>query len=143
MKQVGSKTEFTVAAYRIDPQGTVHWIYNSSGWKEIAKIHKNDIGKLLYKWTSHCNNYTPYSQNYVYWNTYERDWNRSEKWLGSPNANGTTIHLYGRRKHGHEWYSWDPDQLQGKNTDLNFIYWNWAKWHDNDKSRFRIWRVEL
>lgn len=139
----GGKTEFTVVAYRIDPQGTVHWIYNSSGWKEIAKIHKNDIGKLLYKWTSHCNNYTPYNQNFVYWNTYERDWNRSEKYLGSATANGTTIYLAGRRKHGYEWYSYDPAQLQGKNTDLNFIYWNWAKWHDNDKSRFRIWRVEL
>jgi len=139
----GGKTEFTVVAYRIDPQGTVHWIYNSSGWKVIAKIHKNDIGILLYKWTSHCNNYTPYNQNYVYWNTYERDWNRSEKGLGSATANGTTIYLAGRRKYGYEWYSYDPAQLQGKNTDLNYIYRNWAKWHDNDKSRFRIWRVEL
>jgi hypothetical protein len=138
----GGKTEFTVVAYRIDPQGSVHWIYNSSGWKEIAKIHKNDIGKLLYKWTSHCNNYTPYNQNYVYWNTYERDWNRSEKDLGSATANGTTIYLAGRRKYGYEWYSYDPAQLQGKNTDLNYIYWNWAKWHDNDKSKLRIWRVE-
>lgn len=139
----GGKTEFTVVAYRITPQGTVHWIYNSAGWKEIAKIHEDDIGKTLYNWTSHCNSYTPYDQNYVYWNTYERDWNRSNKDLGSATGNGKTIHLAGKRKYHYEWYSHDPALLQGKHTDLNYIYWNWAKWHANYKSWFRIWRVEL
>lgn len=137
------KSEFCIIAYRIDPSGTVHWIYNSSGWKEIAKVKKNDIGKSLSKWTSHSGNYTPYNQNYVFWNTYERDWNRSKKLIGDPTANGTHIYMYGRRKYESEWYAWIPSTVQIHNTDLNYIYWNWARWYNSWKSDYRIWRVEL
>ena len=98
----GGKSEFCIVAYRITLYGAVHWIYNSSGWKEIAKVKKADIGKSLTKWTNHCGNYTTYGQNYVFWNTYERDWNRSKKLIGEPTANGTHIYMYGRKKYESE-----------------------------------------
>jgi hypothetical protein len=136
------RSEFTIVAYRISPQGTAHWIYNSSGWKEIAKVKRSDVGKELSKWSLHCGNYTPYADNYVIWNTYERDWNRSSKGLGSVTQNGTTIHLGGRRKNTHEWYAWHPDSLQGNHTRLNHIYQNWAELYQSDKSKLKIWRVD-
>ncbi|MFH1160084.1 MAG: hypothetical protein V1733_03955 [bacterium] len=137
------RPDFTIVAYRIDPQGVIHWIYNAGGWKLIAKVKRSDVGTDLAQWEYFCNNYTPYNQNYVYWNTFERDWNRSEKLLGDAYRNGTTLHLYGQRKYYYEWYSIDPSQLQINNTDLSYIYTNWAKWHNNYKSKYRIWRVEL
>jgi hypothetical protein len=139
----GGKSEFCIVAYRITPSGEVHWIYSSSGWKEIAKVKKDDIGKSLTKWTKHSGNYTPYGQNYVFWNTYERDWNRSKKLLGDPTANGLHIYMYGRRKYESEWYAWIPSTVQIHNTDLNYIYWHWARWYNSWKSDYRIWRVEL
>jgi len=138
-----NKSEFTIVAYRIDPTGTVHWIYNSSGWQQIAKVHKDDIGKYLSKWILFARNYTPYNTNYVFWNTYERDWNRSDKSLGQASANGKTIYLSGRRKYSGDWYNWDPSNLQASRPDFNFIYWNWAKWFIHSNGELRVWRVEL
>lgn len=137
------KSEFCIVAYRIDPNGTVHWIYNSHGWKLIAKVSKKEIGKDLRKWSSHCGNYTPYEQNFVFWNTFERDWMRSEKYLGYGSANGTRVTLVGRVKYRNEWYSYHQNDVNDNPTDLNYIYYHWAKWHNNYKSKFRIWRVEL
>jgi hypothetical protein len=132
------RTEFTIVAYRIDPQGVVHWIYNSGGWMEINKIQRSEIGDDLTKWVLHSANYTPYNNNYVYWNTYERDWNRSDKWLGNATENGTTIHLYGRMHHGNEWYAWDPGSLQDHNTDFQYIYTYGSKMYENSKTKYKI-----
>lgn len=140
---LGGKSEFCVQAYRIAPNGVVHWIYNSSGWKEIAKVKRDDIGDLLYKWSHHASNWTPYSTNRVFWNTYERDWNRSDKSLGSATANGKTIYLVGRRKYDSEWYAWIPSTLQLHYTRFDWIYYGWAHWNNSWKSKFRLWRVEI
>jgi hypothetical protein len=139
----GGKSEYCVQAYRIAPNGVVHWIYSSSGWKEIAKVDRDDIGDLLYKWSHHASNWTPYSTNRVFWNTYERDWNRSDKSLGSATANGTTIHLVGRRKYDGEWYAWIPSTLELYYTRFNWIMASWAYWNNSWKSKFRLWRVEI
>lgn len=123
---------------------TVEWIYNAYGWKEIAKVSNDDIGVMLQQWTLHAENYTPYNQNYVFWNTYERDWNYSPKDLGTVSANGSgPVYLSDNRRYTGDWYAWDPSTLQSHNTDLNYIYSNWAIWYSSWKSEYRIWRVEL
>lgn len=134
------RSEFTIVAYRISPEGEIHWIYSSNVWKKIAEVKRSDIGKDLSKWTLHCWNYTPYGSNYVYWNTYERDWNRSNKDLGHATQNGATVYLVGRTKVSSHWYACAPGNLQNHYTNLNYIYNNWAQWYnDPDKSTFRIW----
>jgi len=151
---LGGKSEFCVQAYRIAPNGVVHWIYNSSGWKEIAKVKRNDIGDLLYKWSHHASNWQPWSNpwtpnviqygvNMVYWNTYERDWNRSPKELGTCTANGATIYLSGKRKYTSEWYAWIPSTAHTHYTRFQWVYYNWAHWNSSWKSKFRLWRVEI
>ncbi|TSA33185.1 MAG: hypothetical protein D4R64_14700 [Porphyromonadaceae bacterium] len=136
-------SEFCIVAYRINPAGEVSWIYDAYGWKEIAQVSRSDIGVMLEQWSLHAGNYTPYDQNYVFWNTFERDWNFSPKSLGSATANGLTIYLVGNMAYEDEWYAWDPTTLQSHNTDFDYIYSNWAIWCTSTKSEYRIWRVEL
>lgn len=146
------KSEFAVNAYRIDPNGTPHWIYNSNGTKVINDIKKSEIGSVRYKWSHHAPDWKPWSNpwtpnvtqynvNMVYWNTFERDWNRSPKGLGTCSANGTTIHLAGRRKYTSEWYAWIPSTTNIHYTRFQWIYDNWAHWNSSWKSQFRLWRV--
>ena len=141
------KSEFCITAAQIDENGIVYNIlYDGSyvTWKNIANVHKNDIGKLLYHWEQFCSNdVLPFNSNFIFWNTYERDWSKSPKNLGNASRNGKTIYLSGRRRYSNEWYGYDPNQLNNNPVDLSTIYYSWAKWHNNYKGKFRIWRVEL
>ena len=142
------KSEFCITGAHITEDGSVWLIckrdngtYNT--WKEISKVHKNNIGVLLNHWEQFCNNnVTPLNSNYIFWNTYERDWAKSNKDLGQATRNGKTIYLYGRRKYSNDWYAYHPSQLNNNPVDLNTIYWSWAKWHNNSKGKFRIWRIQ-
>ena len=153
---LSGKSEFAINAYRIDPNGDVHWIYNdvSPASKVINDIKKNEIGSLQYKWSHHAANWQPWSNpwtpnieqngvNMVFWNTYERDWNRSVKPLGTCSANGTTIYLKGRMQYTSEWYAWIPSTTTVHYTRFHWIYDNWAHWNNSWKSKFRIWRVHI
>lgn len=146
------KSEFAVNAYRIEPNGTVHWIYNGNGTKVISDIKKNQIGSIRNVWSHHASDWKPWSNpwtpnvtqygvNMVYWNTFERDWNRSPKALGTCSANGTTIYLAGRRKYDSEWYAWIPSTANVHYTRFQWIYNDWAHWNNSWKSKFRLWRV--
>ncbi len=148
----GGKSEFAVNAYRIEPNGTVHWIYDASGTKVIRKISSSEIGSTVTKWSHHASDWQPYSNpwtpnaiqngvNMVYWNTFERDWNRSAKGLGTCTANGTTIHLSGKRKYTSEWYTWIPSTAQIHYTRFQWIDSNWAHWNNSWKADFRLWKV--
>lgn len=142
------KSEFCITGAHITNTGEAWLICKKSNgtfdtWKKIKEIHKNSIGQMQYQWEQFCNNdVTPFASNYVFWNTYERDWAKSEKDLGSATKNGITIYLTGRRQYTSEWYAYDPGQVNNNRADLSHIYWNWAKWHDNSKGQFRIWRIQ-
>lgn len=148
---MGGKSEFAVNAYRIDPSGTVHWIYNGNGTKIINRITP---GSIKYNWSYHASDWQPYSNpstptvtqsgvNMVYWNTFERDWNRSPKSLGTCTANGTTIYLAGKRKYTSEWYSWIPSTTHLHYTRFDWINGSWAHWNNSWKAWFRLWKVYI
>ena len=148
----GGKSEFAINAYRIEPNGTVHWIYDASGTKVIRKISSSEMGSIVYKWSHHASDWQPYSNpwtpnvtqngvNMVFWNTFERDWNRSAKGLGTCTANGTTIYLAGKRKYDGEWYTWIPSTAQIHYTRFQWINSNWAHWNNSWKANFRLWKV--
>lgn len=143
-----NNSEFCITGAQITENGNAWLICKKDNgtfdtWKKIAEIHKSKINQLLYHWEQFCsNNVTPFEQNFIFWNTYERDWAKSEKDLGSALRNSTTIYLNGRRQYTSEWYAYEPGQLTNNPVDLNTIYWSWAKWHDNTKGKFRIWRIQ-
>jgi len=85
------KSEFTITAYLIKPDGTVSWIHHSRGYEIFHNVKKRNIGTDLSGWYFFANKDTPYGSNHYVYNTYERDWNSSPKNLGNYTANGTTI----------------------------------------------------
>lgn len=143
-----NNSEFCITGAHITENGEAWLICKKDNgtydlWKKIAEVHKSKMGQLQYHWEQFCDgDLIPYETNYIFWNTYERDWAKSEKNLGEATRNGTTIYLTGRRTYTNEWYTYDPSQLSTNPADLNYIYWNWAKWHDNSKSKFKIWRIQ-
>lgn len=132
-----SRSEFCIQAYRIKSNGTVEWVYDPSGWKKIGEVHKSNIGTNQTFQTLHACNYEPYSQNRFFWNTYERDWNRSPKDLGSASYAGKTIYLGERMRYDGDWYAWIPSTLKdhatpfewyGWETKVNFYSWKSDYW---------------
>ncbi len=156
---LGGKSEFAVTAYRIDPNGQTHLIYKKNNgiytsWQLINKISSSDIGSIQYNWRYHASDWQPYSNpwtptvtqygvNMVYWNTFERDWNKSSKGLGTCSADDTTIYLAGRRKYTSEWYSWIPSTTHLHYTRFDWINSNWAHWNNSWKAWFRLWKVYI
>ena len=132
----GNNSEYCIVAYRIENNpngiGIHHWIYNSSGWKKIDDVKVSEINTLLTRQTLHAPNWTPYSDNRVFWNTFERDWNRSLKNLGTPSFDGRQLYMSGNMRYNGDWYAWIPSTVNihatpfawfGWNTSVNFSSW--------------------
>jgi len=121
---------------------------NYKEWKEIASVDKDDIEKDLEGWVPLCNFHK--DEKTLFFNTYERDWYSSKKFLGhgqayvgNTNANGH-IYLYGNMKYESNWYTFDPSEaLDSHWLNLNHIYWSWAQWFNSSKSKLRIWRCDI
>ena len=79
----------------------------------------------------------------VFWNTFERDWNRSPKALGTCEANGKTINLFGEMKYKDNWYTWMPSTTQIHYTRFQWLDANWAHWNNSWKAKFRLWKVYI
>lgn len=143
------KSEFCITAAIIIDANTGLWVIPKNNntsltkeWNKIASVDKDDIGEDLGRWVRFTNR--DKDDKYIYFNTFERDWYSSRKNLGSGAGNGGTCYLYGNMKYENNWYSFDPSQsLTDYWVDLNRIYWDWAKWYNSDKSKLRLWRVEL
>ncbi|MGB0392081.1 MAG: hypothetical protein ACPGRC_11200 [Salibacteraceae bacterium] len=156
------KSEFAVTTVNIKPNGQKHWIYNgisgsqykSNNAQLIGEIHKNQITHTQYKWAFHAGNYQPWSNpwtpnvvqngvNVVFWNTFERDWNHSQKGIGTCSANGTSVSLTGNMKYSSEWYTWIPSTANIHYTRFQWLDWDWAHWNSSWKAPFRLWKVYI
>jgi hypothetical protein len=152
--ETSGKSEFCVVGALINENGVngrLHSGTSGIGWWLIAKVAKADIGKPLSKWVNFCRPWdtsnpdvTPFECNYIFWNSFERDWAKSPKSLGTATANGKTVYLDGNMKNASDWYAYAPNEVQSNRCDLPYIFNNWAKWHEKypSKGKVRIWRVD-
>lgn len=140
--EASGASEYGICGYRIESNGTVHWVYDASGQTVIADISNNQIGQLVNHPHLHAYNWTPYSANRFFWNTFERDWYSSEKPLGNATFGGITIYLGGNRALESEWYAWIPSTLQDHATPFEWYGWetnvNFASW----KADYYVWRID-
>jgi len=114
-----------------------------TSWKKIREVRSEDIGKQLSHWEQFCDNdVLPFNNNFVFWNTFERDWAKSKKDLGEATGYGLTFNLRGNMRYSGDWYAHDPDDLDYNPVDFGNIYSTWLNWHENTKTRFAIWRVQ-
>lgn len=138
-------SEFCITAVLIDETGTVMKCLNGGFdlWTEISEVGPSYIGSPLYKWQPICSSdLQPLSSNFIFWNTYERDWFNTTKTLGSATRNGTTIELTGNRKYSDEWYGIDPSQLNSNPLDISYIYNYNSKMYSNSKGHLNFIKYE-
>ncbi len=96
-------------------------------------------------------NYLPiYGSNgyKVYWNTFERDWNRQPKSLGyalnvlGAPGNIDDVVLAGRMRYNGDWYQWIPSTLHLHRYPIEWYQWetevNWNNW----KSNINVYPIE-
>lgn len=130
--------------------------YNSSGYPSNFVFSSNDDNSVTYKkflpGTHNVNLY--FSPNYVptyglsgfkvFWNTFERDWNRSPKSLGyalnvlgEPGTNDDT-YLSGRRRYDGDWYAWVPNTLPSHELPIGWYQWETEINFDNWKANINV-----
>jgi hypothetical protein len=153
------KPEFTIVAYRIDEEishDNIHRIYYpycgygdevDSGCKILRKVDRSEICTQVEYWCLLFPRFTNTAAHIIVYNTFERDWNRSEKPLGhlTGGSNNTNhIYLYGHMQYNSDWYGIDPANFTWADVfDQTYIYNYWAKWYYFTNSNMRAWRVEL
>ena len=140
------KSEFCVVSGAIDENGGgVYWVNNANFWHLISKVKKDDIGKQLSTWKTFCYPYStaypdfvPFRCNYLFWNTFERDWAKSPKNLGRATANGTRIELGGNMKYDSDWYTYNPSDVQNSPFEFYMTFTYGSRWYRNIK----IYRID-
>jgi len=120
----------------------------------IRRIGKNEFGEDFNVWDFlSVGTNTPWANSWIqdgdqpgnfigFYNTYERDWNRSTKSFGSVQVGNALAEVRGRAKFNSEWYTWEPTTLQ-----MHFVRNHWLDLYDNYntnswKSNFRISKSE-
>ena len=145
--ETSGKSEFCVASSHINEHGVSHWIISPNLWYMVDKVKKEDIGKPLSKWTTfwypvdvYSMDLVPFDCNYLFWNTFERDWAKSPKDLGKATENNCTIYLGGNMKSESDWYAYKPDFVKHYPLNLSFIFWQGSDHYANNNGYIDIWR---
>ncbi|MGC9355294.1 MAG: hypothetical protein ACP5D9_15715 [Mariniphaga sp.] len=137
------KSEFCITAALITESGEAKYILEgeSKRYIEIMSVPKDGMGAYFgYPSILICSDdIEPINDNYIFWNTYERDWYSSKKSLGRATKNNRTIDLWGKRKYSHEWYAINPANLEQNPMDLNAIVNYDVKTYSNSKSYIKFY----
>ena len=136
------RSEFNFMAFFLSPENTTgYWSGDYSGY--ITDVRSNDIGKYQTKWKYWFDE--PRQGTEVAFNTYEYDWNRSQKTLGYIVDNNNAIHSFGakRRFTTDCYWTTDINNNSNQNNPLNYttILNNWAAWQYGDYGNIRLWKV--
>lgn len=119
--------------------------------KLIKDVSRGEINKPNGKWQSLCvtSLFPDFNNTYGFFNTFERDWWKSQKNLGEFVHGNVRGWLDGNMGHSGDWYTYHPDAVRVNNIDFSGIYRNWAKiinFHNDpdgfSKGFIQIWRVQ-
>ena len=144
------RSEFTAGAYRciLGTNSKIPIVTgNDDSWWQIADVHKDNICKDMQGWVFFCPNFTPQGNNWVIFNTYERDWYASRKTLGCTDDYSLSVcqEILGRMKYSDNWYTFDPSLNIGavKLIQLN-SQWSYKQVFEGTTSKgyLDLWRVD-
>ncbi len=154
IKQVGIKPGYSYESWSWDKSELALIVVNANfGVNSSPEFNdNNDLSTTLIKmhpgvldFNHHfVTNYIPsygYNGSRVYWNTFERDWNRSKKDLGyalnvfGSSGNIDDVILTGRMRYNGDWYMWIPSTLSQHRYPVVWYQWetevNWNNWKSN------------
>lgn len=100
----------------------------SSTWQtNIGFMHTPDLRQLWYE--------------RIYWNSFERDWNRGNQPLGNGTIWGKPWHIFGRMRYANDWYAFIPNTV-AENHHLDYWWFvNGAVVNfDNWKNSYKLYR---
>ena len=111
-------SEFCIAALVIDPWGSSSRVLKKSNgkwssWIELAsvipaRIHQSqNSGYLFSDDIRISDDFSSRAQHYLLFNTFERDWSKSEKRLIRATVYGNEFKQDGKRRYLNEWYTFD------------------------------------
>jgi hypothetical protein len=141
-------SEFCINAVVVYNNGNANFIYlnqtglnstpNSDKSKKLAEIQTVEAmhGSLInvdYSFSPDYSNDNTFVG--VYWNTFERDWNRGTIDLGH-STSPYTWYLWGNARYSGDWYQWIPSTTR----DHSFPY-NWFGWETSIK--FQSWKSSI
>lgn len=139
-------SEFCINAVVVYNNGPANFIYlpvqgsNSDKSIKIRDVHEAEVGGSSLITVDEY--FSPdYSNNSafvaVYWNTFERDWNRSRQFLGNSNSSDPyTWYLQGNMRYAGDWYQWIPSTTR----EHSFPY-HWFGWESSIK--FENWKSSI
>lgn len=143
----GNRSEYCITGSIVrsgsPPSNFLHYTNNNDMSLKIKELTVSQISSssVVNVTSHHAEDITPYSQNKVYFNTFERDWNRSIIDLGSGNDFGQVWVTYGRARYSNDWYTWIPSTLQIHATHFEWFGWETEIPFDNWKSFYNIVKV--
>lgn len=113
---------------------------NSLKIKEVTKSQV-DGSSWINETSYHADEFVPYSDYRVYWNTFERDWNRSIKYLGNGTTFGQEWMFSGRMRYDNDWYQWIPSTVNIHATPFEWFGWETEVIFDSWKSSYNLVKV--
>jgi hypothetical protein len=124
----GGKSEVCITSLCVDEfKNVVKNLKDDKGkyveFKKIKEVPKDKINQEHSAKTQFVSfNTVPTDQNYLVWNMFERDWQKSFKSLGSTEVNTVKVGLRGEMKFTGDWFAFHFDYLDGRHLDLFNTY---------------------
>lgn len=146
-EQGTGKSEFCIGGAIVlqgsPPANFLHLTNNNDHSLEIKEVTKNEVNSSsnVYVTSHHANNFTPYTSSKVYWNTFERDWNRSIKSLGNGTTFGQEWMFWGRMRFDNDWYQWIPSTVNIHATTFDWFDWQTEIVFTSWKSEYNLTKV--
>lgn len=138
------RSEFSINAVITYSNGPANFIYlpigrNGDHAQMLKKIKKSEVNSSsiinINEFFSPNYNSNPYALK-VYWNTFERDWNRTNIDLGhSTNSDPKTWILPGKARYSGDWYQWIPSTTSDHRMNYG---WLWK-----DPVKFESWKSSI
>ncbi len=139
---INVKSEFCYIGARAYTGGPSYFIF-SSQYIKIKEIRPDDLGDIFIEPRLHSPVFTPYANNKVYWNTFERDWNRGIQDLGTVlNIFGGNVYLPGNMRYAGDWYAWIPETVNVHATPFEWFGWEESVRFESWKSIYEVHKIE-
>lgn len=141
------KSEFCIAGaivrYNSPPVNFLHLTNNNDQSLKIKEVTKSqvDASSLINVVSHHAENMTPYSENKVFWNTFERDWNRPVQLFGNGNIFSQDWYVSGRARYANDWYQWIPNTVNIHATPFDWFGWESVVTFESWKSSYNLVKI--
>lgn len=130
-EQGSNRSEFCINAVVVPLSGSPYYSYyttsnnndNSLRVKKVTKSQVNSSAWVTINNFWHHDDVKPSADNKVYWNSFERDWNRGPQSLGGGVTFNKVWVMAGRMRYVNDWYTFQPNTVSVSH-DIKFWWFD-------------------